>query len=449
MADTKTIFITSFHILISRNILASPVFELLLGRGLRIVLLVPEEKVAFFEREFSSAGVVIEGIARKLARSDVFLRYLALASVRTNTLAIKRRTEMKGSGMWLSWFIGNNPLWRWLFRKMDSWLTPRDRFASLFDRYQPSLVFSTDVQNENDVRLIHESRDRGVSCVGMVRSWDNLTAKGLIRALPDVLVVNNEIVKSEARRFHGVSDTMVRVVGIPHYDRYILPSPHSRDAFAKIVGLNPEKRWVVYAPTGDRYLGGENSIDRDIIKFLNSEIPETHQLLIRMPPSDSVNVEGLKLSSSVVIMRPGVQLSTGVGTFKNNELTSDDDELLRDTLSYAEVVIAGPSTIVIDAAVYDRPIILVGFDGEKNRSYYESIRRYYDYDHFRPVITSGGIRLTSNFQELKVSLHNYLERSREDHEGRAKIASLECGKLDGHSSERLVGVFAEVFDRGV
>lgn len=443
MADTRTIFISSFHILISRNIIASPVLDLLLGLGFRIVLLVPEEKRSFFEQQFLRVGVVIEGVARKPSRSDTFLRYLALASVRTQTLAIKRMTEMKGSGAWLSRIIGNNPLWRWFFRRIDSWLTPHDRFAPLFDQYQPLLVFSTDVQNENDVRLIHEARDRKIPVVGMVRSWDNLTAKGLIRALPDVLVVNNEIVKDEARRLHGVPEAMIRVVGIPHYDCYILPPPHSRDVFAKIGGLDSNKRWVVYAPTGDRYLGGANSIDREIIKFLNDEIPQTHQLLIRMPPSDSVNMDGIALSPSVVVMRPGVQLSSSANIFKNNELTINDDELLRSTIAYAGVVIAGPSTIVIDAAVYDRPIILIGFDGAENRPYYKSIRRYYDYDHFRPVMTSGGIRIATNFQELRDSLNDYMQNPHKDREGRREIISRECWKLDGQSSVRLLEVLTE------
>lgn len=442
MADTKTIFISSFHILISRNIISSPLLDLLLRRGFRIVLLVPEEKKSFFEQEFSRAGVVIEGVTRKPSRSDIFLRYLALSSVRTRTLAIKRRTEMRGSGLWLSWVIGNNFLWRWFFWRVDAWFTARGRFAPLVDRYRPSLVFSTDVQNENDVRLIHEARGRGVHVIGMVRSWDNLTAKGLIRAVPDLLVVNNEIVKNEAMRFHGISAEKIRVVGIPHYDRYILPPPHSRDVFAEIVGLDAGKRWMVYAPTGDRYLG-ENRIDREVIAFLAERLPVSHQLLIRFPPSDSVNLEGLRLGPDVVIMRPGAALSE-IGIFKNNELTPADDELLRDTLAYADLVVTGPSTLVIDAVVFDKPVILIGFDGRNERPYYKSIRRYYDYDHFLPIREAGGVKIVNRIEDLESSMTRYLQHPDYEHDGRNEIVNRECWKLDGRSSERLMQVIAEV-----
>lgn len=436
----KTIFITSFHVLISRNILATPLLELLGQGGVEVVLLVPDGKREFFVRQFAGPGVRVEGVPTGLVRRDALLRYFALAGLATRTLAIKRKTEMGGSGEWAATLAGNRGVTRCLVRRASSLLTPRRRFSTLFEQYRPALVFATDVQNENDVRLLHEAHDRGTKTVGMVRSWDNLTAKGLIRFIPELLIVNNDIIKAEAVRLHAVPAALIRVVGIPHYDRYPAPA-HPREEFSRRLGLDPAKPFLVYAPTGDRYLA-KNRVDREVIRIIAAALPPDFELLVRMPPTDSANLEAV-IPPHVIVHRPGTHLSSQPGVFKLSELTRDDDDLLRDTLAYGDLVVAGPSTIVVDAAVFDTPIILVGFDGDAAPPYYESIRRYWDYDHLGPILSSGGARLARSAEELRTWLGRYLGHPSYDRTGRERIRLEQCARLDGRSSQRLAEVLLE------
>ena len=287
---------------------------------------------------------------------------------------------------------------------------------------------------------MHEARQRGIATVGMVRSWDNLTCKGLVRVVPDTLVVNNAIVAEEAEELNSIPSERIKLIGIPHYDRYSEPA-HDRSTFAKAIGMKPDQRFILYAPTGDRYLA-ENNTDRNVIKLLASLVPSSHEVLVRLPPSDTVDLDGLNLSN-VRIFRPGQQMSPNSAEFKFNELTREDDDLLRDMVAYSDLLVSGPSTIVIDAAVYDKPIILIGFDGKTERPYLKSVRHYYDYDHFRPVMESGGAKLVSNEGALKDAVRGYLADSKLDAAGRAIIRERECFKLDQKSSERLVEVLRE------
>ncbi|MDP3727053.1 MAG: CDP-glycerol glycerophosphotransferase family protein [bacterium] len=449
----KTVLISSFHPLISRNILATPLLSLLTAAGIRIVLAVPEKKSAFFNTEFAKPDVIIAGVPRDLSWRDRLLRYLALAAVGTRSLAIKRRSDMGGSGAWLAALIANKPFVRRIIRALDSVLTPRGRFTALLECERLDLVFSTDVQNENDVRLIHEAKRRGVPVVGMVRSWDNLTSKGLSRALPDRLVVQNEIIRAEAISLHGVPADEIEVVGIPHYDRYIaraaLPADRQdtgREGFFQTLGLNPAKRLVVYAPVGDRYVGGK-PVDRDIIAYLASLLPATHQLLVRLPPMDSVNLEGLGALANVTIMRPGRQLARDPAMFRSNELSLADDDVLRDTLAHCDVAVSGPSTFAVDAAVFDKPVILIAFDGRQANPYDASIARYYEYEHFKPLLAAGGARLVRGEAALREELSLYLADAARDAAGRRRIAEEQCGRLDGKSTERLASVLVRSLSR--
>ena len=68
----KTVLLTSFHPFVSRNILSAPFFELLKKSGLRIVIVVPEKKIGFFEREYSNENVIICGVPGRIRRIDAF-----------------------------------------------------------------------------------------------------------------------------------------------------------------------------------------------------------------------------------------------------------------------------------------------------------------------------------------------------------------------------------------
>ncbi len=435
----KTVFITSFHLLISRNILASPILDQLLADvGIRIVLVVPESKKLFFANEFDRERLTIAGFDKGLTRQEKFLRYLSLVAINSHTLSIKRRTELGGSGVWLVRLIGAKPWFRRAIRSLARRLTPRDRFRGLFERYTPDLVFATDVQNEHDIRMMCEAQDRGVPTLGMVRSWDNLAAKGLVCVLPDVLLVNNGIIKEEAINLQGIPSEIIRVVGIPHYDRYLNEVRSSRQEFFEKIGADPEGRLIVYAPVGDRYLDN-NSVDRDIIDLISKNMPADSRLLVRLPPADLVRGVNRVSDARVIFDQPTLRYFDR----RNTELTREDDRHLADTLHYADVVITGPSTIAVDAILFDKPVILVGFDGREKRPYYDSVRRYFDYEHWQPVLASKGVRLVRSSRELQEEIHAYFRNPRRDAAGRKQMAEEQCFKLDGRSSERTAQILYE------
>ena len=284
-----------------------------------------------------------------------------------------------------------------------------------------------------DLRLVHASRDAGVPVVGMVRSWDNPTAKGLLRVLPDTILVHNEAVKGELTRFHGVPAEKIKTVGVPHYDRYFTHEAVDVAGFKKRLGLNSEKKLVLYAPVGDRYLS-DNTVDRDIVSILDKLLPPNYEILVRLPPTDSVRDLPVGRRGRITVERPG----GGFGVLKATELSGGDDERLIETLQTVDMVVTGPTTMCIDASIFDKPVILVGFDGYKTRSYYESVRRYFDYDHWRPVIESGGAPLALTLGEFGELISQYLADPSRDSDGRRQIVSAEAAYTDGRSSERMV-----------
>ena len=162
------------------------------------------------------------------------------------------------------------------------------------------------------------------------------------------------------------------------------------------------------------------------------------QFLVRLPPTDAVHLEGFRPPPGMVIEQPG----TAGERLKEQELSTADDERLIASLRHADAVITGPSTMAVDAALFDRPILVNALEPE-SRAYPESIVRFYDYDHFRPIIASGGVRFVRTPRELIAELQAYLKDPHRDKEGRARIVTLEGGSPRGDASKKLLGVIRE------
>lgn len=439
----KTIFISSFHVLISRNILSAPFFDLLCEqKDVRIVLLVPEHKKDFFQREFARENIFVEGIKRRALRRDAYLNDLGLAALRTISTRIRGQKRIG----WIFWYTRFlffwAPLIRPWYQSIYKFFTPRDTFNEVLDHYRPDLVFATDVLSSLDPRLMLETKARNIPVVGMVRSWDNLTTKGLLPVIPDVLVVNNTLLEDEAVRYHHISKNQIRVVGIPHYDRYVERRPiNSREQFYRSVDADPSKRLVLLAPLGDRFFV-RNTFDRDTIEIVSKMIPESHQLLVRLPPADNVSLEGYVQNKNVIFDRPGIHFSNDPN-FKKSEMQVKDDNHLIDSLYYCDALVAVSTTLTIDAAVFDKPLLLIGFDSNDRRIRSGSAARLLEYNHIQYLLKSPGIRVAHSPEELQDTLTRYLEDSSRDREGRKKLVSDQCYKIDGNSSRRLLAVLQE------
>ncbi len=437
---TKTVFITSFHPLISRNIVSTPIIPKLVSAGVRVVVIVPNYKREYFEKTYGYTGAIFEGVetgaAIRTLRVGMFKR-LAEAMPNTRRAAIGRVRTLSGEKKsrlyyYLFYFpasvLGRSKLAMRFARRVDFWISPRDRFSDLFGRYRPDLIFSTDVQNEHDVALMQDSRRAGIRVVAMVRSWDNLTTRAL-RIVPDRLVVHNDIIKGEAISIYGVSPATISVVGIPHYDRYIRGPVAPRDAFLRKIGLDPGKKLVIYFPICD-YRMRENVVDRYVIETLATV---GANVVVRFPPAESVTIAGLEKPAGMVFDRPGHVFDERV--YGNRELMPEDDERLLNVLAYCDCVVAGPSTAAIDAVVFDKPILLVDFypsELPEEEKIYE-----YGTEHFSRIIESGGVRRARTQEEFLRWLGDYFAHPELERSGRERIRREQCWKSDGQASERV------------
>lgn len=436
----KTIFITSFFGLIARNILATDILANLKKRpDLRIVIVAPKEKADTFIRDFASENVLIEGIdVKPRSRWEGFFFSLFLNALNTDARRITRYYEYKKFNDYFRFFyhgtlarLSSLKLFRKLIRWLDYKLMPKDKFKEVFNKYNPDLLFATDIFEPEDIDFMREARARGVFVLGMVRSWDNITTHGLNRMVPDRLIVNTPYIKGEAIFYDDVEPDKIDVVGIPHYDRYGKEERTSREDLFKKLGLDPAKKTIFFAPPAKLFIKND-PVNSVIIKAL--EGIEGLQQIIRLYIVGKVDIGDTKpVPGKIAIDSPDIW-----GGAMSTKLSAKDSHLA-DLLYHSDIVIAFASSLAIDAVLFGKPVIFIGFDVNPIPAW-KSATRFYGFEHQRQLINTGGIKLAKSLDELVNYVKNYLENPNLDKEKRDKILRDRCWKIDGKSSERLTNV---------
>lgn len=444
----KTILLPIFHGHIARNVLLTDTFRLLAGRSdLHLVILAYNFKQAYYQKTFGRPNVKIVGLAETDLRlgcwEPVFKSLFSFFADSPRHIQVFQEILDKDGNYpayvlrrMATALIGNSPVLRNLVRWLYHRLVPAKAFfLQLLERYQPGLVFLPDMTFHVDNYLLRAARTRGISSIGMLRSWDALTSnKGTIRIKPDQLLVHNEFMKKMAVKYGDMKPAHITVTGMPQLDIYVQNPPTERSAFFRKLGLDPAKRIILFALTGPRTAG----INQDIISIITEAIvdgrlPSDLQLLVRMHPNS--NPESFTVGKGVVFHRPaGVEFSAG--RLADIEFTDQWLQELLDSLYYSAVTINAQSTMSVDAAAFDKPIINLAFDGRENLPYTRSVRRLYHSEHYAPILKSGGVRVAYNESELLDWLKRYLTDPALDRNGRQRIITEQTGQLDGQAGRR-------------
>ena len=450
--DSQKIFITVSEGSIARNILRSFVLERLLERpGSEIFLLVPEDKREAYQKEFGSArvsilpwrGVIVWRFFEKV------LSYFARNGLKTETILTDQRTYSSGLSFWLKRSLTNTLGRSAFFHRLIRWL---DRFrpasgtmSVFFEEHHPELLFATDVQDELDLDAMAAARTTNTPVVGMIRSWDNPTSSaGLVRVIPDTLLVWNPYIKRQMMKFQDISQEKIVVTGIPHFDWYGKEEMYcSREEFARQFGLDPAKKILLFAGIGTFLNPHESETVELVSEALKSgKLPDDVQILFRPHPNFLIEKERIDALGNVIF-------DNTVATYTGSERTSwemDRNKIahLVNSLRHADVVVTTASTMTIDAVAFDKPVVCVAFDGKSEEPYFKSVRRFYhDYTHYIEISKTKGFKIATSKEDLVHYINEYVRYPEHDADGRIRLREEFIGNPDGKSSERLADVLMD------
>ena len=208
-----------------------------------------------------------------------------------------------------------------------------------------------------------------------VASWDNLTNKGHIKAVPDRVMVWNEAQLREAVELHGVAASKVTVTGAQPFDRWFDREPStSRQEFCAKVGLPPDRPFVLFCGSRSNIGPGvEPAFVRRWVGALRSGGTglEDIGVLVRPHPERSGGWEHDPLEDCPgAVVWPRRVL---------NAIAPDVRTGFFDSLYHCAAVVGVNTSAMIEAAIIGRPVLTV-----RAPEFVESQAGTLHFDHLRP-----------------------------------------------------------------
>src|SRR3989344_3029697 len=449
----KTIFITVFQSFIARSILGTDAFKILVNNpNTRIVIFAPHYKKDYYREQFNQPNVIVEGINNdEINRSaNSFFQKTAILLLPTYFVRYKMRGKgWRGLpvfyyGLLMNYLLSPFALAHKIFRWLDQRLSSTRLYDGFFEKYQPDLVFATDIFGHADAVFLMSAQRHGVKAIGMVRSWDCTTNKNLLRVIPSKVLANNDNIKEELVRLHDVDASVVEPVGFSQFDAFVKPKLLSRTEFFKEINVDPAKKLVLIAPGG--ILTDIDWQYYDILEkaVVDGRLPRDVHFLVRPHPQSPGDVSKFKNNPYFTLDLPGIVIAGGR---RAAEMRASDIAHAANSFYHCELLISVVTSLGLDLLHFDKPHIMLGFDGYEQRPWLKSVRRYHEEDNMKDFIDTGAVRVAKSPQELVQFTGEYLNNSQLDATGRelARKNILYC--TDGKAGQRIGNLVTNYLER--
>ena len=420
------------------------------------------------EERFQRPGIIFEGLRLTeceryfqtvdpfIQRSLQMLRWVG-GSKRINVTAMEGNYHLlaggfTGAGRYalpllriLIWLMRRSRLLRRLVVRAQQHYNPQI-YKDLFEKYQPDLVVARTPGWRMDRYLLREAAARGIRTVATIVGWDNPSSYSLNGAPVDYITCWSELQKEELVLGSDWDPKRVNISGIPSYDGYFLRSwLIPRDEYFRQHGLDPNRKLLAYACSFETFHPNFPNIAA-IAELVNQDkLEQPCQLLIRLHPNHflpGTRFEGeanrvreyIKNMPHVHLVEP-VSLGGGLGHYSGEDMPEKAS-----MMAYADVFLTVYSTMVVETAIHDRPIISVTIDtpgGWNMPDVYSlpltAIGEWPTHLRFRQ---SGAGRVAANQEEVRQYINFYLNDPTADSEKRLKFIQDECTYTDGSAGRR-------------
>jgi CDP-glycerol glycerophosphotransferase (TagB/SpsB family) len=467
---SKKIFISADHGMAIIYFLQSDVVPTLLDAGVEIVVLTDDETKDRIAQRFARPGLTFEGLRLKQAMayaSNVKPRIQwLLAYLRRVGGSWRINTEAMDSHIWEVW-VENS----WKFR-IGIWIPAalailvlrsfafarkalvrlQNRFipnlySDLFDKHKPDLVIASTAGWRLDRYLLREARRHGIPTMAAIVGWDNPSSYTIPGAPMDYATCWSQIQKDELVKGSDWDPERVHIGGIPSYDGYFRKQWQlSREEYFKLHNLDPERCLISYACSFVHFAPNYPNVEALAKLVSSSSLVKPAQLLVRLHPShfqdkpqifaeERERIFALEKQYPHVHVVTPVALGGSLGYYGGEDMDEKSS-----MMAHSDVLVTVYSTMVVETAVHDTPIIAAVIDvpGGWNRPKKFSlplskIGNWPTHKRFREA-KAGPV--AHNEKELCEAINRYLENPSMDAAERQRFIEREITFTDGTAGRR-------------
>ncbi len=480
METKQTIFIVADHGLAIIYFLQSQIVSRLIEAGKRVVLLTQDVLVDQLQEKFGQPTLIVEGLryhrCDQYARSYQFRQQWWLNFLRRVGTSDKINTEAMDSYIRQVEFetrgkqrllMGAAKQMVKLLRKSES---ARKRliqkqmryipgiYTDLFEKYNPSLLVSSTYGWRYDRYIMREAIQRGIKTGTVIVGWDNPSSYGIPCAPLDFVNCWSDIQKNELVDGSDWEPSSVNVGGIPSYDNYfngswLIP----REEYFTKHRLDPERKLISYACSFVTFAPNFRNVDTLAKLIIEDKLKEPSQLLVRLHPNHYLDdpffsgerekITALVNSHPHIHLVEPAALAGDLGNYSGEDMDEKTS-----MMAYSDVFTTVYSTMCVECAIHDRPIISVVLDtpgGWNHPNKFSlaltEIDRWPTHSRF---IKSGAGRIAADEITLCQHLENYLNEPSLDRDARRQFVQNEITYTDGTAGVHTANYLLSLLEGG-
>lgn len=435
----------------ARMLLRSAIAETLLADGAQLIVVSQNAHEEYFRREFDHPQIVLEPMPDRFSKVEANLvnlrQYLLMNPSLGTTLnfkneAFRRQSPLKhrvariGNAV-----LGRVPPLRKAYLAAERALFAGREYDDLLARRRPDLVVTgTPGYHRNDVHLLRAARRARVPTATVMLSWDNLTSKGYMGAVPDHLLVWSDLMADEAVEYHDYPRKNITWTGAAQFDQYLeVRESFDAAAWRRNHGIASDACLIVYGTINPAVLPHEPAIVQQIVAAMrDGRFRSRPHLWLRLHPQ----VVGGQYAQSLEPYRAlaGPDVTVEAPPVQSEQLAWDlpqaDATHLAMLLAAADVVATPCSTFVIDAVCANTPVVNVLFDGPDPVDPALSVHRFRKYTHYAKILTTGGLAIADTIDSFVRLVDRYFADPTTDAAGRASVIRQQLNQLDGQAGVR-------------
>jgi hypothetical protein len=302
----------------------------------------------------------------------------------------------------------------------------------------PDVVITTGPFQYEQPAVVAAARNLGIPVLAFIPSWDNVSTKNRMVFKYDGFIAWSDQTREDLHRFYPDScEVPIYVVGAAQFDVFFQKRFHlTREAFCADSGLRPELPIIVYAVGSPNFLKEHHGALDMAARVARGDLGDVQMIVRPHPLHDNGAMESqLREFYPRVVVQKTAQVDLAL-----NARSQDECQIKEwvNTFRHADVVINLSSTVAVDAAILDRPVVNLDYDpepGQPNQRLVKDVN--HSWTHFKPIAESGGVWLANDPEEVVEAVTTYLSNPGLHRDRRRWIAEYVCQHLDGRSGERM------------
>ncbi len=337
----------------------------------------------------------------------------------------------------------------------NRFLTP-DIYGELFEKYQPDLALSSTCGWRIDRYFLREANRHKVTTAVFTLGWDNPSANGIPGAYVDYVNVWSKIHKWELNAGIDWPLERIHVGGMPLYDNYLSKKwIVSRSEYFKMHGIDPYKKLLAYVATALSITPNLHLIEILAEMVSDGSLETPSQLLIRLHPNHFRDVERYAQEREAIYELakhyPDIHVVAPrplAGTVLR--YSGEDFEEKASMLAHCDVMISIFSTMVLEAALHDKPVVSACIDTPEGwpENFWIPLSEIPGWPTAKRVNDCGAARTAFTKEDMTAHLNAYLSDPSLDAAGRRKFIEQELTYLEvGQATQKTADYLLSLLEK--